>query len=353
MSPAVSVVIPSYNHAPYIIRAVRSVLNQTLVDLELILIDDGSTDSSVSRLSEITDSRLCVLTQHNQGAHNTLNKGLRLASGRYLAILNSDDEYAPDRLMLAVAALEDQPAVSFVSTWIEVVDENGVSLGVKQGWENLLPWASSCPDLSFAQTGDFTRNLLQSNFISTTSNIVMRRELFHAVGDFRPLRFAHDWDFCLRALSTHQGALLKRPLLRYRVHGSNTIRQDPTAMIFEICWVLAANLPSISRRILRDADSPHALDFALRLYHSLHTANHDRLFIVLQTLQNAFGLEGHSTSFQSLLELDSPLRAWCLEVLQSTPPSSPPLSSGESQDGPEPFFQRLARQIATTLGVKL
>lgn len=92
MKPAISVVIPSYNHARYIERAVYSVLHQTFHKIELIVIDDGSRDDSLSRLARIKDSRLKVFSQENQGAHATINRGLHMAREHYLAILNSDDE---------------------------------------------------------------------------------------------------------------------------------------------------------------------------------------------------------------------------------------------------------------------
>jgi glycosyltransferase involved in cell wall biosynthesis len=96
----ISVVIPSYNHARFIIQAVESVLNQSHKNWELILVDDGSTDST----REILDQRyrdhkqIQLVYQTNHGAHHALNQGIALAKGRYVSILNSDDVYHPDRL---------------------------------------------------------------------------------------------------------------------------------------------------------------------------------------------------------------------------------------------------------------
>ena len=96
--PKISVIIPSYNHAAYIGEAVHSVLTQSEGDLDLIVVDDGSTDSSLKVLERFTDHRLRVIAQTNQGAHAAINRGLQAASGNYLAILNSDDVYHPQRL---------------------------------------------------------------------------------------------------------------------------------------------------------------------------------------------------------------------------------------------------------------
>ena len=96
--PLVSVVIPSFNHARFIGSAVRSVLGQSLSDLELIVVDDGSTDNSLEILGGFSDPRLKVYPQANAGAHAAINRGLELASGVYLSILNSDDLYHRERL---------------------------------------------------------------------------------------------------------------------------------------------------------------------------------------------------------------------------------------------------------------
>ncbi len=102
--PEISVVIPSYNHSSYIDKAVASVLNQTFDDLELIIVDDGSTDNTLEVLEAYSDPRLKIFSQENQGAHAAINRALELAEGKLLAVLNSDDFYHPERLEKAVAA---------------------------------------------------------------------------------------------------------------------------------------------------------------------------------------------------------------------------------------------------------
>src|SRR5437879_205419 len=100
--PLISVVIPAYNHVCYIEQAVDSVLTQKYSRLELVVVDDGSTDGTRAKLAEIVrrsgDRRLRLLTQANQGAHAAINNGLLHTHGEYLSILNSDDYFQPDRL---------------------------------------------------------------------------------------------------------------------------------------------------------------------------------------------------------------------------------------------------------------
>ena len=85
--------------------------------------------------------------------------------------------------------------------------------------------------------------LLTEHYLGTTSNFVFRRADWAAVGGFRPLRYAHDWDLALRLAELAPPRLVEQPLLRYRVHERNTIREDRAAMVFEICWCLAVHLP--------------------------------------------------------------------------------------------------------------
>jgi glycosyltransferase involved in cell wall biosynthesis len=241
--PAVSVVIPSYNHASFIAEAVNSVLNQSVRDLELIVIDDGSTDTSLSVLAGFSDPRLKVISQTNQGAHAAINRGLGEASGKYLAILNSDDAYYPRRLERAIAALEADPQAGLVGSFIEIVDAEDKTLGIKHSYQDCSPWLLEIPEQSFRAGDDLRAALLTENYWATTSNYVFPRSWFERVGEFLPLRYAHDWDFALRMAKVARLVMLPEVLMRYRVHEKNTIRENQAAMVFEICWCLAVHLP--------------------------------------------------------------------------------------------------------------
>jgi glycosyltransferase involved in cell wall biosynthesis len=94
----IAVVIPAYNHGRFVGEAVRSVLVQTIDDLELIVVDDGSTDDTLAVVEAIRDPRLRIITQRNGGTHAAINTGLRAVAAPLIAILNSDDAYEPERL---------------------------------------------------------------------------------------------------------------------------------------------------------------------------------------------------------------------------------------------------------------
>lgn len=277
--PEISVVIPLYNHAAYIGHAVKSVFAQSYTDFELIVVDDGSTDNSLNILSSFSDSRLKVLTQANQGAHAAINRGLHEASGEYLAILNSDDLYHPLRLEKTLAVLKADQQVGLVGSYIDIIDQDGKSLGTKHGYADASPWPLDATERSFRAGSDLHKALLTENYWSTTSNFVFPRRCFEAVGEFRPLRFVHDWDFALRTARTARMVLLPDTLMHYRVHATNTIRNDRAAMIFEICWCLAANLPHhLADSEFVDISAAPTVD---ELLHSIYTFGVERVLNVM------------------------------------------------------------------------
>ncbi len=308
--PVVSVVIPSYNHAAFIGEAVESILSQTIDDWELIIIDDGSQDDSLDVLSTYRDSRITILTQHNQGAHAAINRGLGLAQGRYLAILNSDDVYEQQRLEKLLAIFETDDSVVLTCSYIQVINTKGRKLGVKRGYQSLEPWLLERPNLSFRTGGDFRTALLTENFLGTTSNFVFRREILSKLDGFRCLRFVHDWDFALRALQYGELFLYPEPLLKYRLHDNNTIAKDKTEMIFEMCWCLAMHLPNHMPELYK-CDKHTSAQRVGGLLNSLYTFNADKVLstMLLQKLAE------HPQEALALLKPDNVCRVEYLDYL--------------------------------------
>lgn len=229
--PLVTVVMPAYNHERYVVEAIESVRSQSFPDWALVVIDDGSSDETLRVVREhvalVADDRIRVRTQSNRGAHATLNAGLGAAKSRYLAILNSDDRYAPDRLEQLVAVGEAAGGEIFVTTGVRLIDAEGEPHADHHWWRQMYDeivqrWVSlrSHPDHPDVQT------LLWGNFTVTTSNFFMSRSLWEAAGPFRPMRYVHDWEYALRVASSQPGAfrfLHDRASLDYRLHGRNTI----------------------------------------------------------------------------------------------------------------------------------
>ena len=118
--PVVSVVLPVYNCPKLVGQAIKSILDQTCADFELIVIDDGSTDATPDVLRRYTDSRLRLVTQSNRGLAGTLNRGIELARGRYIARQDQDDVSFSERLAKQVAYMEGHPACALLGTWAEI-----------------------------------------------------------------------------------------------------------------------------------------------------------------------------------------------------------------------------------------
>jgi glycosyltransferase involved in cell wall biosynthesis len=229
----VSVVIPVYNHERFVRAAIESVLSQTVQPLEILCIDDGSTDGSRRVVEALASQHPTVRlwSRPNVGAHRTINEGIREARGRYVAILNSDDLYHPERLSRCLAVLEDDPGVTGVATEIAFVDESNNAIR--------FPWYEETHGF-YEQVGDLGLALANGNFLMTTSNIVVPRVAFDKIGAFDDLRYAHDLDFFLRLLAYGKRlAVLPEQLLTYRVHGNNTVSQAPLDVKVETAVVVA------------------------------------------------------------------------------------------------------------------
>ena len=241
--PLVSVIIPSYNHAPYVGQAVASALAQS-VRVEVLVRDDASTDDSWDVLQAIDDPRVRIWRNDvNLGAHETLQRALADARGDYLAILNSDDRYAPDRLAQCVRMIEEV-GCDLVGSDIRLIDDEGRP--VEDHW-----WVDAFDRLKtvWHDTGDWVATLLEGNVFMTTSNFVFTRKLWQQIGPFGAQRYVHDYDFLLRAVMA--GARLgwiDGRQLDYRLHASNTISEKPLEANLETAALLrehAAGLLSL------------------------------------------------------------------------------------------------------------
>lgn len=220
-SPLVSVVLPAYNHARYVAQAIASVAAQTYPNIELVVIDDGSTDATASVIAEsragfARPSRF--FARENRGAPATLNEGAALATGRYLAFLNSDDFYAPERIAMLVDEIARTGSRWGFSLVSNAFDEGATTppgfVDILQKQRNFL--GSQPPSFTF----------VEFNVAVSSGNLFVEREFFEALGGFRDHRYNHDWDFCLRASAQAEPVVVEQPLYRYRLHASNTIGES-------------------------------------------------------------------------------------------------------------------------------
>jgi len=233
---SVSVVIPLYNHQQYIEAALDSVLAQTHRPTEIIVIDDGSNDASaVKVLAYCRDHpEIIFWSWPNQGAHHTLNAAIHRATGSYVAILNSDDCYHPQRLATCLAAMEEHPDLAAVATGVRFIDAEGRQLA--------SPWYADAVAY-YREHGDLALALFRANFLVSTSNLFVRRSLFETAGYFAPLRYTHDLEFFLRLIADGRSVLLlDAPLLSYRMHPRNTIGESQASLDLELGAIFAYHL---------------------------------------------------------------------------------------------------------------
>jgi glycosyltransferase involved in cell wall biosynthesis len=218
----ISVVIPAYNHEKFIGAAVDSVLQQSWADLELLVIDDGSTDRTGDIVQAYDDPRISYFYQENQDAYNTINRGLGMARGDYVAILNSDDVYSLDRLQRLVDAQTVSGAQCLFTDVIPISDTGEEFTDPAFGWNG---WHQKNRDFYF-HCNDLYTAFLKGNFMVTTSNLFMTSEAVKKVGKFCSLRYLHDYDFIFRMMLAFPGKiqyLHNDKLLYYRIHSGNTL----------------------------------------------------------------------------------------------------------------------------------
>ena len=238
----VSVLIPFYDHGRFIEQTVASVAGQSLPAYEIIMIDDGSRPEDRERCQAVAarHSNVRFASRPNRGAHATINECLDLAEGEFIAILNSDDTYHPRRLEQLVKAAELSPGIGLFATECEFIDEAGRRFDqgewYREGWR------------SIDAGGPIWLALLRRNVLMTTSNFFGRRGFFRQAGPFRDFRYAHDADMLQRMLLQGEIGLIRSPLLQYRLHGANTIRQDVLGLRTEIAQVVAEAYAAHRRR---------------------------------------------------------------------------------------------------------
>lgn len=243
LSNRVSVVIPLYNHERYIETAISSVLAQGEVVREILVIDDGSTDDSfeVAKALTCSCSKLRVFGHSNRGAHATINRGIVESSSELVAILNSDDFFLENRLNKLVSLIDENPHVSLVGSGVRFVNDRNE--------EETNDWYLHGCEWYRSSSSDAAA-LINANIFVTTSNFLIKRELFESIGLFAPLRYAHDLDFLMRMLANGKHFLLhKEPLIAYRFHATNTIKENHSLVRAELALIAAQFLYLSSKKL--------------------------------------------------------------------------------------------------------
>ncbi|MHC5718825.1 MAG: glycosyltransferase, partial [Nostoc sp.] len=184
---SISVIIPCYNSEKTIKKTIESVLNQSFSDLELIVINDGSKDSTLEIISNFQDSRIKIFSFENSGGNISRNRGLKYTAGKFVSFLDADDIWTADKLASQLQALQENLGAKVAYSWTDSIDEND---------EILLS------GMHITVNGDVYEKLLVSNFLENGSNPLILREAIIELGGFdESLNAAQDWDMWLRLAS--------------------------------------------------------------------------------------------------------------------------------------------------------
>lgn len=227
--PRISVVIPTYNRAGYIAETIQSVIDQTYVDWELIVLDDGSTDETAQVVAHFGE-RVKYVYQDNAGETGARNAGYAVTTGEYLTFLDSDDRMLPHNLECLAKILDEQPEVGVAYGWYYWMDAHGEPIFFEDppltGY-SISPQDSPWPHLPLRPSGTtlegkiFSRLVLEETMLMGST--LIRRECIEAVGGFdAKIPYQGHWDFYLRvARAGYAFACCKRPVVIIRLHPGN------------------------------------------------------------------------------------------------------------------------------------
>lgn len=203
--PLVSVIIPSYNHQDFICSAIEAVLNQTYPNIELIVIDDGSTDLSVAKINKLKEKyNFFFIHRENKGVARTLNEGLKLIKGEYFAFCASDDLYHPNRISLQLQSMLDNKVVaSYTKSFVFDDLGNVLEADTKLYNQNL-------------KGGAIFGELLTFQFVPPVTFMYQTSFFKECIGEFDPNLVAEDFDLTLRIAEKHEILFLDEFLYYYR-----------------------------------------------------------------------------------------------------------------------------------------
>jgi glycosyltransferase involved in cell wall biosynthesis len=212
--PKVSIIIPCYNMARYLGEALSSALGQTFPYFELLIIDDGSTDATPEIASGIlADRRVRYIRQDNMGLSAARNKGIALSRGEFIALLDADDIWEPEKLAVQLSMFDTMPQCGLVFTDFSTFDEHGI-----------IALEKNSVILDNLDHLDFETLFSRNNFIYP-STVMIRREMFDSAGPFDvSLKSAEDYDMWLRIAQVSRLVGIGLRLAKIRQHGDNMSR---------------------------------------------------------------------------------------------------------------------------------
>jgi glycosyltransferase involved in cell wall biosynthesis len=249
--PSISIIIPAFNAASYIAETLNSVLAQTFADLEVIVVDDGSSDHTAKIVEQIarTDKRVILLSQLNAGVAAARNAGIKVAQGEWLAFLDADDIWYPEKLDRQLQCFQQSDSsVGLVYCWSALIQETSDLTG---GYIAFDFRGNVCPALTYL------------NFIGNASAPLIRRSVIDAVGGFdstlraQQAQGCEDWDFYMRIAERYTFEVVPEFLVGYRQQ-SAAMSRNATSMINSYTLIMErwrANHPELPPQLFRWSQS--------------------------------------------------------------------------------------------------
>ncbi|MBN1353399.1 MAG: glycosyltransferase, partial [Candidatus Omnitrophica bacterium] len=255
--PKVTVLMPVYNGERFLREAVKSILNQTYTDYELLIIDDASRDSSAEIINSFSDRRIrFVKNKKNMGQMNTMNKGLGLVSGEYIARMDQDDISLPGRLEKEVKVLDANPEIPLVFSDTYIIDSKG-----KRRKKTVLDRVKAGEKCDF-------NGFLRGDFHICQCTTLIRRSIFDKVGLYNPaykITAEHEL-YHFRILFDHEIKFIKEPLTEYRLYGGNTtsdVERTSNEIMDAMVKFTKKAIPGYQQKLLKNAISMQLATLAL------------------------------------------------------------------------------------------
>ena len=285
--PIISVVIPVYNAERYILKALRSVCEQTYQNLEIIVLDDGSTDNSKKIIETIEDKRIKLVSRDNRGLIATLNEGISLSSGDYIARMDADDICLANRFAKQLEYLQSQTKVGVVFTGIEYINANGDAIRKKTSNETRkiesVEFLFGCPVCH--PTAMFNMNVLAKCDIQYDP-------------DFDK---TEDYELWTRLLNITQIGILSEVLFQYRIHSESITSKSSTEQRNTAVRAIMKNLSNLDSQSVESSlgviyNNHQGLESA-----SLTMMSLSKIFLLLNRINQSFSQQKYLSKSYYLL----------------------------------------------------
>ncbi|MEZ0148364.1 MAG: glycosyltransferase family 2 protein [Candidatus Reddybacter sp.] len=254
----ISAVVPTYNNAKYIEDAINSILAQTHPVDEIIIIDDGSSDDTEALIDTIAKKTngIIYIKQHNQGPSSARNRGIAAAGGDWLAFLDADDLWTPEKIALQIEALKKEPQLKLIAADMNEIDQQGTPILESVLAKHQL--LDKFQGLGGKAVPNALAALLTKNFIPTGTVLIERASLEAAGGFNTNIRFGEDLELWAKIAADHPISCLPQVMMCRRQHGNNAT-QNTVLMLEGLVEVMRSLKHWGAEKLLRQNVNPDHL----------------------------------------------------------------------------------------------